>query len=72
MEKRYVLTRKDSDGEVVLSRSKSLSYVNRRMCDDWLRVLEPVKDREPNHRRSYFVNEYASIEGVATWSITNE
>ena len=68
MEKRYVLTRKDSNGEVVLSRSKNLSYVDRRMCDDWLRVLE----KEPNRRRCYFIKEYASVEGVATWSITTE
>lgn len=72
MEKKYILTRKDSNGEVVLSRSKSLSYVNRLMSDDWDRILQPVKEKDPNHRRSFFVNEYASIDGVATWSITTE
>lgn len=72
MEKKYILTRKDSNGEVVLSRSKSLSYVNRLMSDDWDRMLQPVKEKDPNHRRSFFVNEYASIDGVATWSITTE
>lgn len=72
MEKKYILTRKDSNGEVVLSRSKSLSYVNRLMSDDWDRMLQPVKDKDPNHRRCFFVNEYASIDGVATWSITTE
>ena len=72
MEKKYILTRKDSNGEVVLSRSKSLSYVNRLMSDDWDRMLQPVKEKDPNHRRCFFVNEYASIDGVATWSITTE
>lgn len=72
MNERYILTREDSNGKVVLSRSKSLSYLNNRMYDDWSRLLEPIKEKDPNHRRCFFVSEYASIEGVASWSITAE
>ena len=72
MEKKYILTKEDSTGKVVLSKSKSLSYVNRRMDEDWRRELQPVKEKEPNRRRCFFVNEYAFIDGVATWSITTE
>jgi hypothetical protein len=69
---KYILTKEDSSGKVVLSRSKNLSYVNRRMSEDWTRTLEPVKKNDPNHRRCFFVNEYAFIEGVASWSIDTE
>ncbi len=65
---RYILTKATKVGTIVLSKSKSLSYVNRRMYKDWEKELRLIKEEE--RKRSFFVNEYAFIEGIASWSIT--
>jgi hypothetical protein len=68
----YILTRKDGNGNTVVSRSKNLGYINSRMYEDWMKVLGPIKEKDSNHRRCFFVGEYAFVEGIASWSITIE
>ena len=49
----------------VLNKSKNVSYLNRKM-KAWFDALS-VQNKDK--AKSYFVNDYAKIDGVCTWSI---
>jgi hypothetical protein len=64
--KKFRLVRKDSDGTTtVVAKSDNLSYLNRRMGKLW----DDARKDAPDKERCFFVNDYASIKGVCSWSI---
>ena len=67
--KKYALIKITNGNEEILSESNNLSYINRKMGNEWEKELEKAKKADPGIGRSYFVGSSATIDGVCRWEI---